>query len=94
MTARLPYGIAIKSSHIATLQLTGIIKQGRQIYIFPKMKTSPLISSGVLCDDGCTITLEKQYMSVQNNGQEIIKGTRNKKLECGKFPWRLNNQKL
>ena len=38
-----------------------------------------MISLVVLCDDGCTITLDKQEMSVQKNGQQIIKGARNKK---------------
>ena len=79
MTARLPYGNTMESSHIETLQLLFLIKQGKRIHIFPKMKISPLISLGVLCDDGYTIKLYKQDVSVQNNGQEIIKGTRNKK---------------
>ena len=50
------------------------------------MKTSPLISLGVLCDDGCTITLYKQYMSVQKNGQEMIQVTRNKKTGMWEGP--------
>ena len=62
-------GSIIESSHIATLQLPGLIKQARQIHIFPKLKTDPLISLGFLCDDGCTITLDKKTMSVQNNGK-------------------------
>ena len=76
MTERIPDGITMESSNIATLQISGLSKQARQIYIFPKMKTAPFISLGVLCDDGCTITLDKQEISVQKNGQEIIKGTR------------------
>ena len=79
MTARLPDGSTMESSHIATLQLPFLIKQARQIHISPKMNTAPLISLGVLYDYGCTITLDKQEMSVHKNGQEIIKGTRNKK---------------
>ena len=43
MTARLPYGNTIQSSHIVTLQIPGISKQARQIHIFPKIKTTPLI---------------------------------------------------
>ena len=43
------------------------------------MKTDPLISFRVLCDDGCTITLDKQDIPFHKNGQEIIKGTRSKK---------------
>ena len=30
----------------------------------------------------------------QKNGQERIKGTKTKKLECGILPWKYNNQKL
>ena len=29
---------------------------------YPQMKTSPLTSLGVLCDDGCTIKIDKQDM--------------------------------
>ena len=43
MTARLPDGSTMESSHIATLQIPGIIKKARQIHIFPKIKTDPLI---------------------------------------------------
>ena len=69
----------MESLHIVTLQIPSLSKQARQIQILPKMKASPLISLEVLSDDGCTFTLYKQYMLVKNNGQEIIKGTRNKK---------------
>ena len=54
------------------------------------MKTDPIISLGVLCDYGCTITLDKQDMSVHKNGQEIIKGTRNNKTGMWEVP--LENQ--
>ena len=64
-TSRLPDVSKMESSHIATLQLPVIRKQSRQIHIEPKMKTDPLISLGVLCDDECTITLENQVTSVQ-----------------------------
>ena len=69
MKARLIDGITMESTHIATLQLPGLSKLARQIHIFPKMKTAPLISLGVLCDDGCTIILNKQAMSIHNNGE-------------------------
>ena len=79
-------------SHIATLQLSGLSKQSRQIHNFPKMKTAALILAGVLCDDGCIITLDKQYMSVHKNVQEIIKGTRNNKTGVWEVP--LETQQL
>ena len=70
MTAKLPDGITMESLRIVTLQLPGIIKQAIQIHIFPKMRTSPLISLGVFCYDGCTIILDKQDVVVQENGKK------------------------
>ena len=37
------------------------------------MRTAPLISMGVLGDDECTIKLDQQDITVQNNGQKILK---------------------
>ena len=42
MTARLPDGSTIESSHIATLHLPGLIKQARQIHIFQKNDDRPI----------------------------------------------------
>ena len=94
MTARIIDGITMDSSQVATLQIPGLSKKARQIHILPKMQTSPLISLEVLCDDGCNISLDKKYFSVQKNGKLIIKGTRTIRHECGKCPWDHNNQKL
>ena len=79
IASRLPYGSIMESSHIVKLHLPVVIKPERKIHIFPQMKTAPVVSLGLLCDDGCTNTLDKQEMSVHNNVQEIIKGRRNKK---------------
>ena len=76
----------MESTHIATHQLPGISKQARQIHIFPKIQTAPLISLGILCDDGFTIILYKQEISIHDNGEEIIKGTRNKKTVMWEVP--------
>ena len=76
ITARLPDGITMESSHVATLQLSGLTKKAIQIHSYPKIITSPLILLGILCDDGCTITLDQHDMQFQNNGQKISKGTR------------------
>ena len=84
--ARLPHGITMESTHISTLQLPGLNKQARQTHIFPKIQTAALISLVVLCDYGCTITIDKQEMSIQNNQEEIIKGTRNKNTGMWEVP--------
>ena len=49
--ARLPDGITMESTHIATLQIPRISKLSIQIHIYPKIQTAPLISLGLLCDD-------------------------------------------
>ena len=79
INARLPDGRTMESTHIETLQLTGLSKQGRNIHILPKMQTFPLRSLGVLCDDGRTITLDKQKTSIKKNGEKILKGNIKKK---------------
>ena len=58
----------MESTHIATLQIPDLSEQVRQIHILPKMHTASLISLGVLCDGGYTITLDKQEISKQRNG--------------------------
>ena len=43
MKAILTDGSTMDSTHISTLQLPGLSKPARQIHVFPKMKTAPLI---------------------------------------------------
>ena len=57
--ARLPDGSTMELTHIATLQIPSLSRVARYIHILSKIQTAPLISLGVLCDDGCTITLDK-----------------------------------
>ena len=46
MTEMISDGGTMELSHVATPQLTGLIKTSRQIHIYPKMRTSPLILLG------------------------------------------------
>ena len=94
MKSIIPDGSSMESTHIETLQLPGLSRIARQIHFNQKIQTDLLISLGVLCDDGCTITLDKKAMSIQNNGEEIIKGTIKIRQECGNCPWGNNNQKM
>ena len=50
------------------------------------MNTYQLISLVVLCDYIYTATIDKQNISVHNNGQEIVKSTRNKKTGMLEVP--------
>ena len=60
MKSRLPDGSTMESTYIATLQIPDLSKIARHTHIFLKMHTAPFISLGFLCNDGCTITLDKQ----------------------------------
>ena len=64
MKARLPDGSTMESTYIETLQLPGLSNLARHIRIFLKIQTAPLIASGVLCDYGCIIALDKQAMYI------------------------------
>ena len=46
--------------------------------VLPKLKSSNLISIGQLCDDGCSILLDKAKMLAFKNNKLILKGFRNK----------------
>ena len=48
MKARIPDGSNMELTHIAKIQIPGMINLERQIHILPKMQTAPLISFGVL----------------------------------------------
>ena len=72
--SRLTDGITMDSTHIETLQLLGLRKLARQIHILSKNQTPPLISLGVLCYDGCTTTLDKQAIFIQENTEKESKG--------------------
>ena len=91
-TARLPYGSNMESLHVATLHLPGLSKKARQIHINPKIITAPLISLGVLCDDGYTIPLDQQETTAPKGGKIIIRDTSNKKT--GMWEVSLETQKL
>ena len=94
MTARLTDGSTMELSHIATLQIPGLRKKSRQIHIFQAMKTSPLISLVVLFHDGCTITLYKKEILVQNYGQQIIKFTRENQAGMWGVPMETQQSKV
>ena len=86
MKSRLPDGSTMELTHIETLEIPSISRLARHIHIFLQMQTAPLVSLGFLCDYGCTTTIDKQEISFQNNGEEIIKETRNKKTGMLEVP--------
>ena len=66
ITEMLPDGSKMEFSYVATIQLSGLTRKYRQIHISPKIRTAPLVSLGVLYNDGWTNTLGQQYTTYQN----------------------------
>ena len=78
MVAIQPDGSNMDSTQGENLPLAGMYMESRKIHICLDMNTAPLVLLGFLCDDGFTITLDKKPMEIQNNGQKILRGYRNK----------------
>ena len=57
--------------------LSKLSKEGQRATALPKLKSSSLISLGQLCDDDCTVVLEKRKMLVVKNNDIILRGARN-----------------
>ena len=54
--------------------------------VLPKLTSANLISIGQLCDDGCSIILDKTNMVAIKNNTIILKGKRNKLDELWDIP--------
>ena len=50
----------------------------KRVMVLPKLTSANLISIGQLCDDGCSIILDKTNMLAIKNNTIILKGKRNK----------------
>ena len=75
ISVTMPDGRPLISTHSGFLRLKNISKVARQVYLFPGLKGS-LLAFGPLCDDGCTVTLNKHTMEIRKNDQIILTGTR------------------
>ena len=58
----------MQATHITSLQIPELSRQGKQAYLFPKLKTA---------NDGCDVKFNKKEATVMKNGQTILKGIRN-----------------
>ena len=76
----------MESLNAATFQIPYVTRQYRQIHILPRIRSAPLIPLVFLCYYGYTITLDQQYITVQNHLQQILIDTRNKQTEKWGFP--------
>ena len=47
--------------------------------VLPSLKSSSLISLGQLCDDDCSVLLDKKKLYVKKNNSMVLEGNRNMK---------------
>ena len=77
ITAKLPDGSFITSTHELTLNIPTLPPTAGRSHVFPGLKSSSLISIGQLCDFGCTATFTKSLLTVKNSKNiTILTGAR------------------
>ena len=73
---QLPNGDKISSTQEGDLKLSSQLPSTKAT-VLPHLTTSSLISLGKLCDEGCNISLNKETMQVNKNGNVVLQGYRN-----------------
>jgi hypothetical protein len=71
----LPNGDVIASTHTAKLLFPQLPDAALQAHIFPHLRNQALLSIGVLCDAGCTVTFEATSVKIRYNNQLVLEGT-------------------
>jgi hypothetical protein len=86
LNVNMPNGTTIQSSHTCYLLLTGLPPQARQAHILPVRVHNSLISVGQSCDNGCSVTLTHNQVTVSKDNKCIMHGSRDPKLRV----WRVD----
>jgi hypothetical protein len=72
----LPDGSTITSTHTGILPLPNLPDNAIRAHIFPRLTSGSLISIGLLCDAGCTATLDKDKIVIHNGQLHVATGLR------------------
>jgi hypothetical protein len=76
LNVNMPNGTTTQSSHTCYLLLTGMPPQARPAHILPGILHNSLISVGQLCDNGCSITLTHDQVTVTKNKECVMRRSR------------------
>ena len=80
ISVQLPNSEIITSTEKGELPLSSLLSpQAKNAIVLPKLTSANLISLGQLCDDGCSIVLDKNKMIAVKDNTIVLKGKRNKK---------------
>jgi hypothetical protein len=66
----------IVSTHTASLPFPRLPATALQAHVFPQLQNHALLSIGVLCNAGCSVTFEKHVVRVSYNDETVLEGTR------------------
>jgi hypothetical protein len=72
----LPNGNIICSTHTAQLPFPKLPLTALQAHVFPQLRNPALLSIGVLCDAGCTVTFDTTSVKIQYNNEIVLEGSR------------------
>jgi hypothetical protein len=82
----MPDGRKTFSTHTCDLDIDDLPAAAKKGHILPGLASHALISVGVLCDHGCTVTFEKDKCCIFFKGREILRGPRNPKSRLWEIP--------
>jgi hypothetical protein len=71
----LPNSTIITSTHTAKLPFPQLPTKAIEAHIFPHLQNHALLSIGILCDSGCSVTFTQEHIQVQYNNQIVLEGT-------------------
>ena len=67
----------IHTIHSSLLPFDQLSVTAKTTHILSKLQSASLLSLEQLCDDDCKINLDKKYLHVYKNNQEVLRGYRN-----------------
>lgn len=74
---KLPDSTTIQSTETGQLPIPGLSHKATSAHVFKDLQSSSLLSIGKMCDDGCLVMFDKEYMRVFQNNKEILRGVCN-----------------
>jgi hypothetical protein len=86
LNVNMPNGTTIQSSHTCNLLLTYLPPQAQKAHILPGLVHNSLISVEQLYDNGCSVTVNQEQVTVSKNGKCVMCGSQDPKSRL----WRVD----
>ena len=83
LTITFPNGDAVRSSHIAELDLTQLPSTGREAHIVPGLALYSMVSVVKLCNAGCEVDIKNISCEIRYRGKQSYKAVRIYLRACG-----------